>query len=248
MGDKSGYSWVAMETILVGCLKLPLVGPLLERFLAWQHRVSCAAMRRARRHDVRPREWSNRELARVAQPFDGDVINVSGWRDEDQRGGHYRDYFKSARNYVVSNFKGTRGMENEPGEAVYIDLEDDLAESLVGRYQVAFNHTTLEHVFEIEKAIANICALSQDAVILVTPFLQSVHFEAGAFCDYWRPTPMCLNRILAENGFTTVYQTTNDNPWYYVYVFTVAVRDVASSVFQSGTLDVPVVGNKHFSV
>lgn len=237
-----------METVLVGCLKLPLVGKWVERFLRWQYRLSCAAMRRARRYDVRPREWSNRELAAIAPQFDGAVINVSGWRDEDQRGGHYRDYFSNASGYVVSNFKGARGMENATGEVVFIDLEDDIPEDLAARYQVALNHTTLEHIFEIEKAIANICALSQDAVILVTPFLQSVHFEEGAFGDYWRPTPMCLNRILANNGFTTVYQSSNDNPWHYVYVFTVAVRDVAGSAFRSRGLDVPVVGNRHFSV
>lgn len=205
-------------------------------------------MRRARRNQVRPREWSNKELARVAPMFDGAVINVSGWRDEDQRGGHYRDYFCRARSYVVSNFRGARGMENEPGDAVYIDLEDSLPAELAGRYQVAFNHTTLEHVFEIRRAIANICTLSSDAVILVTPFLQSVHFEEGAFGDYWRPTPMCLNRILADNGFTTMYQAANDTPWHYVYLFTVAVRDVDRSAFKAGDLTVPVVGSGHFSV
>ena len=113
---------------------------------------------------------------------------------------------------------------------------------------MAYNHTTLEHVFEIRKAIENICALSSDVVILVTPFLQSVHFEEGAFGDYWRPTPMCLNRILADNGFTTTYQSANDTHWHYVYIFTVAVRDVLSSKFKAGELNVPLVGSEHFSV
>jgi septal ring-binding cell division protein DamX len=38
---------------------------------------------------------------------------------------------------------------------------------------------------------------------------------------------MCVERLLAENGFTTVYQTCNDNPWYIVYVVTMACRDPA---------------------
>lgn len=237
-----------METVLVGLLKLPVLGRWLEALCAWLFRTLAAAMRRARRYTVRPREWSNRELAKVAGAFDGAVINVSGWRDEDQRGGHYRDYFTRAASYAVSNFRGTRGMEDEAGDGVFIDLEAPLPDSLRQQYQVAFNHTTLEHVFEIHKAIANICALSSDTVILVTPFLQSVHFEEGAFGDYWRPTPMCLNRILAAQGFTTVYQSANDTPWHYVYIFTVACRDPQRRIGLSEPLNIPVVGAGHFSV
>lgn len=237
-----------METILSGLLKLPLIGAWLNAFFEWHYRLVAAAMRRARRYEVRPREWSNRELAKIGGQFDGAVINVSGWRDEDQRGGHYRDYFPRAASYTISNFKGARGMADEGGDGVFIDLESELPEAQRGRYQVAYNHTTLEHVFEIRKAIANICALSNDAVILVTPFLQSVHYEEGAFGDYWRPTPMCLNRILADSGFTTVYQAANDTPWHFVYVFTVAVRDPQQSRFKAGALSVPLVGSGHFSV
>lgn len=237
-----------METLLVGLLKLPVIGPVVNALCAWQYRLVAAAMRRARRHEVRPREWSNRELAKIAGQFEGAVINVSGWRDEDQRGGHYRDYFSRASAYAVSNFKGTKGMEDQSGDAVFIDLEEDLPAELRGKYQVAYNHTTLEHVFEIHKAIENICALSHDTVILVTPFLQSVHFEEGAFGDYWRPTPMCLSRILETNGFTTVYQSSNDNPWHYAYIFTVAVRDPKTTACKTGPLTVPLVGSGHFSI
>lgn len=237
-----------METLLVGLLKLPLVGKLIEALLAWQFRLAAAAMRRARRHQVRPREWSNRELAAVAPLFDGAIINVSGWRDEDQRGGHYRDYFSRASSYTVSNFRGARGMADDAGDGVFVDLEAPLADELRGKYQLAFNHTTLEHVFDIHKAIENICALSSDTIILVTPFLQSVHYEEGAFGDYWRPTPMCLNRILAANGFTTLYQSANDTPWHYVYVFTVASRNPQRPVGHPEGLKVPLVGSGHFSV
>lgn len=237
-----------METLLVGLLKLPVLGGWLEALCAWQFRLMAAAMRRARRYSVRPREWSNSELAKVAGAFDGAVINVSGWRDEDQRGGHYRDYFRNASAYAVSNFRGTKGMEDQAADGVFIDLEEALPEALHRKYQVAFNHTTLEHVFDIHKAIENICALSSDTVILVTPFLQSVHFEEGAFGDYWRPTPMCINRILTAQGFTTLYQSANDMPWHYVYLFTVASRDPQRKIGVDEPLKVPVVGSGHFSV
>lgn len=213
-----------LETLLVGLMRLPLLGPLVRRGLLAGHRLSVNAMKRVARNEVRPRDWSNAELRRFAPQFDGAVINVSGWRDEDKTGGHYRDYFKAATAYHISNYRGESGITGAVGE-VFIDLEADLPPELAGQYQVAFNHTTLEHVYDIRKAIANICALSFDTVILVTPFLQQVHYIEGSFGDWWRPTPMCIERLLEEQGFHVVYQSCNDNPWYIVYVFTIACRD-----------------------
>jgi hypothetical protein len=66
--------------------------------------------------------------------------------------------------------------------------------------------------------------MSSDTVILVTPFLQQVHYEPGSYGDYWRPTPAAIEKMLAENGFTVIYQSANDNPWYIVYMFTIATR------------------------
>lgn len=180
-------------------------------------------MKRARKNQVRPRNWSNAELRKFAPLYSGAVINVSGWKDEDQVGNHYRDYFPAANRYAVSNYAGEKGVQGAEDE-VFLDLEGDVPEPLLRQFQVVFNHTTLEHVYDIRKAVANLCALSDDTVILVTPFLQQVHFEAGSFGDYWRPTPQCLERLLQENGFQVVYQSANDNEWYIVYVFTIATR------------------------
>lgn len=236
-----------IETLLSGALRLPLLGRWMERGLEGLHRATVRAMRRARRDEVRPRDWSNAELRRVAGLYQGAVINVSGWRDEDKAGGHYRDHFSAAASYAVSNYSGDRGTA-DGDDAVFIDLEGELPPELAGRYQVAFNHTTLEHVYDIRRAVANLCALSDDTVILVTPFLQGVHFIAGSFGDYWRPTPMCLTRLLAEHGFTTVYQSCNDNPWYVVYVFTVAARDPAKYRGRLPDFTEPAAGVRHFSV
>lgn len=236
-----------LETLLTGLLRLPGLGPGVARLLEALRRATARAMRRAYRDEVRPREWSNAELRHVAPLFDGAVINVSGWRDEDKVGGHYRDYFSAASSYVVSNFSGSRGIADGIGE-LFLDLEGGYPAELQGRFQVAFNHTTLEHVFHIERAVANICALSHDAVILVTPFLQAVHFEEGSYGDYWRPTPACLVRLLEEQGFTTVYQSCNDNPWYIVYVFTIAVRDAARYAGKLPSWTPPHAGLKHFTL
>ena len=226
-------------------MRLPLLGGWIERGLESLHRCAVRAMRRARRDTVRPRDWSNAELRRVAGIYDGAVINVSGWKDEDKAGGHYRDYFPAAESYAVSNYSGDRGTADNDS-AVFLDLERELPHDLAGRYQVAFNHTTLEHVYDIRRAVANLCALSSDTVILVTPFLQGVHFIAGSFGDYWRPTPMCLTRLLAEHGYTTVYQSCNDNPWYVVYVFTVAARDPVKYRGRLPDFAEPAAGVRHF--
>ena len=213
-----------LETLLTGLMRLPFIGTLMHRGVLAGHHASVNAMKRVARNEVRPRNWSNAELRKFAPLFDGAVINVSGWRDEDKTGGHYRDYFAAATTYDISNYRGESGATGAAGE-VFIDLEASLPQELARRYQVAFNHTTLEHVYDIRTAIANICALSNDTVILVTPFLQQVHYIEGSFGDWWRPTPMCVERLLQEQGFHVIYQSSNDNPWYIVYVFTIACRD-----------------------
>ncbi|HQO27909.1 MAG TPA: hypothetical protein PKY22_00070 [Accumulibacter sp.] len=235
------------ENILVGLARLPWLGRFVERWLLRCHRLSVGVMKRVQRDYVRPRNWSNHELKKIGADFSGDIINVSGWRDEDKTGSHYATYFPNARSYAVSNFKGESGLSGQSGE-IFIDLEDDLPAGLVGKYQVAFNHTTLEHVFDIKKAIANICALSHDTVILVTPFLQQVHFIDGSFGDWWRPTPACMARLLEEQGFSVRYQSTNDNPWYIVYVFTVASRRTEKSIGSPSSAYVDKVGEVHFGM
>ena len=64
-----------------------------------------------------PRIWSNQELKKFSHLFKGDVVNVSGWRDIDKEGLHYKDYFRNAKNYTITNFKadmrGYQGFKNE---------------------------------------------------------------------------------------------------------------------------------------
>ncbi|TBR13219.1 MAG: hypothetical protein EPO43_11425 [Rugosibacter sp.] len=212
-----------LETLLTGLLRAPLLNGVVAAGLRGFRRASANAMKRTARDTVRPRNWSNAELRKFAPFYDGAVINVSGWKDEDKTGGHYRDYFNAASAYTVSNYSGESGATGATGE-IFLDLEGEVPEELMGRFQVAFNHTVLEHIYDIRKALANICRLSNDTVILVTPFLQQVHYAAGSYGDYWRPTPMCLERLLEEQGFTVTYQSCNDTEWYIVYVVTVATR------------------------
>lgn len=171
-----------------------------------------------------PRLWSNVELKRVGHLFDGDVVNVSAWRDEDKDGRFYRSYFPAARSYTLTNFNADmRGFQGRDGE-IFLDLEQPLPAALTGSFDTVFNHTTLEHVFEFRTAFANLCALSRDAVILVAPWLQPYHGDYG---DYWRFSPTAIARLFAENGVTPARIVWNKAPGTSVYVFAIGVRDEA---------------------
>lgn len=170
------------------------------------------------------RRWSNTELRRWGKLFSGKVINVSGWDDRDKDGGRYQDYFPHHTAYVISNFRGARGWSGTPNE-VFLDLTAELPENLKRQFDVVFNHTTLEHIFDIRQAMANLCELSRDIAIVVVPFFQAVHWDPGSFSDYWRPTPFAMEAMFQENGLEMLYCSYNDNPIFNVYLFCIASRN-----------------------
>jgi hypothetical protein len=157
-----------------------------------------------------PRKWSNQELRKIAHYFTGEIINVSGWDDRDKEGGTYKGYFSGASAYYISNFRGSRGLDDALTITDFeIDLESDLPESLKNRFDVVFNHTTLEHVFDVFKAFKNICAMTRDVVIVVVPFTQQVHVS-DSFSDYWRFTPHVLKRLFEHNSMHCIYIAANN--------------------------------------
>jgi hypothetical protein len=168
-----------------------------------------------------PRLWSNAELARVGELFTGSIVNVSAWRDEDKAGRHYRDYFPRAHSYSVTNYRADmRGYQGWEGET-FLNLEDKLPPNLFGAFDVVFNHTTLEHVYEFRRAFANLCDLSRDAVIVVAPWLQPYHSEYG---DYWRFSPLAIARLFEENGLKPARIRWNTDRGASVYIFGIGVR------------------------
>ncbi|MFH0740204.1 MAG: hypothetical protein V1819_03935 [bacterium] len=171
------------------------------------------------------RVWSNNELAKFASFFSGRIINVSGWKDEDKQNGLYKNYFINAKEYFVSNIEGDKGLSDLVDE-VYLDLEKPLSEQLQRNFDVAFCHTTLEHIFHINAAFDSLCLLSKDIVILVVPFLQEQHWT-DSYGDFWRFTPQNIIRNFKERGFQILYlsQTPyNNNP---VYLFAIATCNFA---------------------
>lgn len=169
------------------------------------------------------REWSNRELHRFAPLFTGDVVNVSGWTDEDKQGSHYEKYFSQAESYTVTNYiSGSKGLTGRDGE-IFLDLEADVPDVLRHRFDVVFNHTTLEHVFECRIAFRNLCLLSRDVVIVVVPYIQQMH--GSTYGDFWRFTPQALRRLFEENGYGMRYCSANGADRASIYLFAMGFID-----------------------
>lgn len=165
------------------------------------------------------RRWSNAELRKVAGWFPGDVVNVSGWKDEDKEGGHYADYFTQKASYTITNYKSeARGLQ---GGELFLDLEAPLDPALAGKFDVVFNHTVLEHVYEFQAAFRHLCEMSRDLVIVVLPWLQPYHGDYG---DYWRFSPLATRRMYEANGVTPLRITFNEDAFASVYVFAVGSR------------------------
>jgi len=163
-------------------------------------------------------------LREIAPRFKGDIVNVSGWRDEDKEGGCYRDYFPLAASYSLTNYRGTREKEDGLEDAVYLDLQKPLPEEIRNKYDVVFSHTVLEHIADVTLAFECLCSLTRDAVIVVAPFLQQEHYAPEIYGDYWRFTPLGLKYLFDKNGLSLVYLTANDNPWYPIYLLAVGAR------------------------
>jgi len=169
-----------------------------------------------------PRIWSNKELRKFAHLFTGDIINVSAWKDIDKEGNFYKDYFINKKTYTITNYDSDkRGLQGIDGE-IYLDLEKDLPKNMYNKYDVVFNHTTLEHIYNFKKAFQNLCLLSKDIVIVIVPFLQEMHSSYG---DYWRFTPLSLQNLFYENGFEILYLSFNSHRNASIYIFTIASKN-----------------------
>lgn len=173
-----------------------------------------------------PRTWSNEVLAALCPLFRGDVINVSGWKDVDKEGRRYRDYFTGASAYFVSNHAGRKGLADDGDITDFeIDLTAELPDDLRGRFDVVFNHTVLEHIFEVRKAFANLAAMTRDAMIVVVPFAQETH--GPEYGDFWRFTPMTMRRMFEENGLSVVYENATPYDNAGIYLIFVGAQDAA---------------------
>ncbi len=171
------------------------------------------------------RIWSNNELKKIAHLFSGKVINVSAGENIDKEGSSYDKYFYNASEFWLSNYgpDSYRGYKGRPNELL-IDLEQPLDPTFCQTFDVVFNHTTLEHVFDVFTAFRNICLLSKDIVIVVVPFVQEQH-ENADFQDYWRFTPTCIRRLFQLSEMEVIYESANNHFNAATYLFFVASRN-----------------------
>lgn len=137
-----------------------------------------------------------------------------GWQR--QRRGYYKDYFTQKNQYYLTNYSGDRGLQGKENE-YFLDLTQELPSELEKRFDVVFNHTTLEHVFEVRKAFQNLCLASRDIVIVVVPFCQKQHGK-DMYNDFWRFTPTCLRYLFQENGLEVIYEAQNQDENAAIYL------------------------------
>ncbi len=179
------------------------------------------------------RIWSNKTLRKYAHFFTGSVVNVSGWRDEDKQGALYSSYFVNADSYSITNYGGKCG--DSEGRLSYpeysLDLTQPLPDILKLKFDVAFNHTTLEHIYENRIAFKNICDMAREAVIIVVPWVQQVHTVEGVFSDYWRFSPYAMEKMFSENGFSMIVCEHNNEFNSAVYLFCIGIRNSKLSKF-----------------
>lgn len=169
-----------------------------------------------------PRIWSNKELEKFANLFSGKVVNVSGWKDIDKQGQTYREYFSNSSEYWITNYESeARGFQGDLENEIFLDLVEVVNPDLHEKFHVVFNHTVLEHVFEIDIAFKNLCELSNDIVIVIVPFLQEQHADYG---DYWRFSPQAIDKLFQKNGLQTIYINFNDQKKSSIYVFAIGSK------------------------
>jgi len=70
-------------------------------------------------------------------------------------------------------------MENS--DQLFLNLEDPLPSDLKEKFDVVLNHTTLEHVLDLNTAIDNLCELTRDLLVVIVPFIQVQHWTKGSF-------------------------------------------------------------------
>lgn len=177
------------------------------------------------------RRWSNGVLRQIAPLFEGDVLNVSGWLDEDKEGGLYQDYFSKARSYSITNYGGFRG--ESPQTVLHLELEADLPVALAGCADVVFNHTTLEHVFNVQKAAETLARVTRDIVIGVVPAAQEEH-SSDSYGDYWRFMSVGLRRLFECQGLQTLLLISlpiRDCAIHH-FLWPVAIRNAGVDTFQ----------------
>jgi hypothetical protein len=106
-----------------------------------------------------------------------------------------------------------------------LDLTKPLPKELYQKFELVFNHTTLEHVYDNRLAFKNLCNMAKEAVMVVVPWVQQVHIAPGAYDDYWRYSPYAMEKQYEENGYSMVVCSHNNDFDTAVYLFCIGIRN-----------------------
>jgi len=201
---------------------------LWARLVQLNLRIAARLYKHHNKH-LSPRPWSNNQLLRISPYIHGDVLNVSGWLDQDKQGRQYEDYFNNSSSYQITNYRGARSGETQKSDCSSTNLHLDISLPLPKdfrnqSFEAVFNHTTLEHIRNIDQAFCNLVKLTTDLLILVVPFHQCYHVEDGSYGDFFRFTPELVFTLCIENRIQPLIITTNSNYVYPTYIFLIASK------------------------
>jgi len=169
-----------------------------------------------------PRIWSNRELKKFSHLFEGDIVNISGKNDEDKEGFFYKNYFPNSASYSITNFAEKKELIGKG--SIFLDLESkSLNNVLIGKFDVVFCHTVLEHTFDVFTSFRNLCLLSRDILIIVIPYIQQLH--GIGYYDYWRFTPYTIKKLFEINHYNLLYCSSNGSDNSSIYLFCIGAKN-----------------------
>lgn len=169
------------------------------------------------------RIWSNEIVRKIAPHVTGDVVNISAWRDQDKEGSSYRKYFTNANSYSTTNFQGWRGEDGITDHE--LDLLKPAPVELREKFDVVYNHTTLEHVYDFVRALDTMNEMARDAILIVVPWMQHLHGPDDS--DFWRFSPYAMRRLFNERGFDIVVEAAGPDRAKVVYLTYFASRRAA---------------------
>lgn len=189
---------------------------------------------------VQYRLWSNDILKENIPKLKNynSVINVSGWKDSDKEGGKYKDYFHNDVVYKISNYPDDKEKGISDINDIEIDLGKQLPSELEYKFDVAFNHTVLEHVMNPEFAFDQISKLTKDVLITVIPWKQALHFNPGQFGDYYRISPFTMRRFYEKNNFTIMFETYSPSYAPDTYLLYIGSRKPKNHLFTNDLIDI----------
>ncbi len=144
-----------------------------------------------RARPTRARKETNAWLRAHAPLIEGAVLSVGSGTDEDQEGGHYRDYFKDCSSYTTSD------AVVEEGSDLVLDVRS-MPGIKDGSFDCVFCSGVLEHVDDYQGSLKEITRiLGRGGVLLLgPPFRQGLH---NAPNDYWRFTEYGIRYLLEKD-------------------------------------------------